>query len=303
MTDDPTTAGTPSDDERLLPADLRLPLSTIGSFPKPERLKQARAGAARGALPAEELRRVEREETAACLRVQETLGLDLLVDGEMYRGDMTTYFAEQIEGFRISGLVRSYGNRYYRKPIVVGPVRWPRPVTVDWFRFALEQTRLPVKAILTGPYTMMDWSFDEHYGSRETLAMALAEVIRQEAEALVGAGARYVQIDEPAVSVRPDEIDLAIRAMGTVTEGLRARTITHICYGDFPAISSLWSCRTRTSGSWSCSRPRPSPRSWGRGSSTSTVTRSSRSRSSASGSWRRSRSSPPPDSPSIPIVV
>jgi len=236
VTDDPTTAGTPPIGERLLPSDLRLPLSTIGSFPKPERLKQARAAAARGVLPAEELRRIEREETAACLRAQETLGLDLLVDGEMYRGDMTTYFAEQTEGFRISGLVRSYGNRYYRKPIVVGPVRWPRPVTVDWFRFALEQTRHPVKAILTGPYTMMDWSFDEHYGSRETLALALADVIRQEASALVEAGARYVQIDEPAISVRPDEIDLAIRAMGVVTEGLRAQTITHICYGDFAAI-------------------------------------------------------------------
>ncbi len=235
MSDAPL-AGTRPPEERLLPADLRLPLSTIGSFPKPDRLKQARAGLVRGVLDAEELRRIEREETAGCIRLQESLGLDLLVDGEMYRGDMTTYFAENIEGFRISGLVRSYGNRYYRKPIVTGPVRWPRPVTVDWFRFALGQTRLPVKAILTGPYTMMDWSFDEHYGSREALAMALAEVIRQEAAALVEAGARYVQIDEPAVSVRPDEIDLAIRAMGAVTSGLRARTITHICYGDFPAI-------------------------------------------------------------------
>ena len=184
MSDAPS-AGTRPSQERLLPADLRLPLSTIGSFPKPDRLKQARAGFARGVLDAEELRRIEREETAACLRLQESLGLDLLVDGEMYRGDMTAYFAENIEGFRISGLVRSYGNRYYRKPIVSGPVRWPRPVTVDWFRFALEHTHLPVKAILTGPYTM---------------------------------------------------IDLAIRAMGTVTAGLGARTITHICYGDFPAI-------------------------------------------------------------------
>ena len=154
----------------------------------------------------------------------------------MYRGDMTAYFAENLEGFRISGLVRSYGNRYYRKPVVVGEVRWPRPVTVEWFRFAQEQTSFPVKAILTGPYTMMDWAFDEHYGSRETLALALADVIREEAEALVAAGARYVQIDEPAISVRPDEIDLAIRAMGRVTDGLRARTITHVCYGEFAAI-------------------------------------------------------------------
>lgn len=222
--------------ERALPPDLLLPLSTIGSFPKSERLKRARADQARGTLDAVALHRIEQEETIACIRMQEALGLDLLVDGEMYRGDMTTYFAENLEGFRISGLVRSYGNRYYRKPVVVGEVRWQRPVTVDWFRFALEQTRHPVKAILTGPYTMMDWAFDEHYGSRESLALALADVVRQEAAALVAAGARHVQIDEPAISVRPDEIDLAIKAMHRVTDGLGAKTITHICYGDFPAI-------------------------------------------------------------------
>jgi 5-methyltetrahydropteroyltriglutamate--homocysteine methyltransferase len=213
-----------------------LPMSTIGSFPKPDRLKRARAESARGALGASDMRRIEEEETIACLQLQERLGLDLLVDGEMYRGDMTTYFAENLEGFKISGLVRSYGNRYYRKPVVAGPIRWREPVTVAWFRFAQAQTSKPVKAILTGPYTMMDWSFDEHYGTREALALALAEVIREEAAALVAAGARYVQIDEPAISVRPDEIDLAIRAMGIVTRDLRARTITHICYGDFPAI-------------------------------------------------------------------
>ncbi len=219
-----------------LPEDLLLPTSTIGSFPKPDRLKEARARAARGTLDPAALRRLEEEATAGCLRLQEEIGLDLLVDGEMYRGDMTTYFAESLEGFRVSGLVRSYGNRYYRKPVVSGPIRWSRPLTVDWFRFAQSRTNRPVKAILTGPYTMMDWSFDEHYASREALAMALAKAIRREAEALVAAGARYVQIDEPAISVRPDEIDLAIRAMAAVTRGLKARTITHICYGDFPAI-------------------------------------------------------------------
>jgi 5-methyltetrahydropteroyltriglutamate--homocysteine methyltransferase len=236
MSDPGPRTGPDDREDRALPPGLLLPLSTIGSFPKPERLKRARAEFARGTLDAESLRAIEREETVACIRLQESLGLDLLVDGEMYRGDMTTYFAENLEGFRISGLVRSYGNRYYRKPVVVGEVRWPRPVTVEWFRFAREQTRLPVKAILTGPYTLMDWAFDEHYGSRESLALALADVVRQEAEALVAAGARHVQIDEPAISVRPGEIDLAIRAMHRVTDGLRARTITHICYGDFPAI-------------------------------------------------------------------
>jgi 5-methyltetrahydropteroyltriglutamate--homocysteine methyltransferase len=218
------------------PARPLLPTSTIGSFPKPEALTQARARLSRGEIDPAVLRRLEEEATIACLRLQERLGLDLLVDGEMYRGDMTAYFAEHLPGFAISGLVRSYGNRYYRKPVVVGPVRFKRPVTVDWFRFAQSHTDRPVKAILTGPYTMMDWSFNEHYPSREALALALAEVIHQEAAALAEAGAAHVQIDEPAISVRPDEIDLAIRAMRIVTRGLRARTITHICYGDFAAI-------------------------------------------------------------------
>jgi 5-methyltetrahydropteroyltriglutamate--homocysteine methyltransferase len=236
MSDIGPAPGADARETPALPSGLLLPLSTIGSFPKPERLKRARAEFSRGAIDAEALRAIEREETTACIRLQEDIGLDLLVDGEMYRGDMTTYFAENLEGFRISGLVRSYGNRYYRKPVVTGEVRWIRPVTVEWFRYASGQTRRPVKAILTGPYTLMDWAFDEHYGSRESLALALADVVRQECEALVAAGALYVQIDEPAVSVRPDEIDLAIRAMQRVTDGLRARTITHICYGDFAAI-------------------------------------------------------------------
>ena len=232
---DPPAGASPARGDRP-PETALLPTSTIGSFPKPDSLKQARAAFARGALDAAALRRAEEEATIACLRLQESIGLDILVDGEMYRGDMTTYFAENLPGFRVSGLVRSYGNRYYRKPIVAGPIRWERPLTVEWFRFAQGRTKKPVKGMLTGPYTMMDWSFDEHYGSRESVALALAEAIHQEAAALVAAGARYVQIDEPAVSVRPDEINLAIRAMGIVTRGLRARTITHICYGDFPAI-------------------------------------------------------------------
>jgi 5-methyltetrahydropteroyltriglutamate--homocysteine methyltransferase len=90
--------------------------------------------------------------------------------------------------------------------------------------------------MLTGPYTMMDWSFNEHYPSREALAMDLAEAIREEAIALVEAGARFIQVDEPAISVRPEELKLAVRALGRAVEGVNAKTITHICYGDFDVI-------------------------------------------------------------------
>ncbi len=213
-----------------------LPTSTIGSFPKPAYLKEARSRFDRKEITAAQLEELERKATTDVIRLQEELGLDILVDGEMYRGDMTAYFAEHLKGFTISGLVRSYGNRYYRKPVVVGPIKRTSPISIDWFRYASGLTDRPVKAILTGPYTMMDWSFDEHYGSREKLAMALAEVIHEEVADYEKAGARYIQIDEPAVSVRPEEIGLAIRAMKVVTSGIKAETMTHICYGDFAAI-------------------------------------------------------------------
>ena len=210
--------------------------TTVGSFPKPPVLEKARNQYARGELSLEKLRELEREETVRCIRRQEAIGLDILVDGELYRGDMTTYFAELMPGFAISNPVRSYGNRYYRKPIAVGPIRRKEPLTVEWWKFAQSQTSKPIKGMLTGPYTMMDWSFNEYYPSREAMAMDLAEAIREEAFALQEAGAKYIQIDEPAVSVRPDELPLAVRALGRAVEGLTAKTITHVCYGDFDVI-------------------------------------------------------------------
>ena len=210
--------------------------TTVGSFPKPPALEKARNQYARGELSLEKLREMEREETVKCIKRQEAIGLDILVDGELYRGDMTTYFAELMPGFAISNPVRSYGNRYYRKPIAVGPIRRKEPLTVEWWKFAQSQTSKPIKGMLTGPYTMMDWSFNEYYPSREAMAMDLAEAIREEALALQEAGAKYIQIDEPAVSVRPEELPLAVRALGRAVEGLTAKTITHVCYGDFDVI-------------------------------------------------------------------
>jgi len=210
--------------------------TTVGSFPKPTHLEKARNQHARGELSQDALETMEHEETIKVLKRQEEIGLDILVDGELYRGDMTTYFAERMPGFAISNPVRSYGNRYYRKPIAVGPIRRKKPLTVEWWKFAQAQTSKPVKGMLTGPYTMMDWAFNEHYPSREAMAMDLAEAIREEALALQEAGAKFIQIDEPAVSVRPEELSMAVRALGRATEGLKAKTITHICYGDFDVI-------------------------------------------------------------------
>ena len=213
-----------------------LKTTTVGSFPKPGYLVSARNRFSRGEISAEELKALELKSTAEVIRLQEELGLDVLVDGEMYRGDMATYFAEHLNGFKISGLVRSYGNRYYRKPVVVGRVERPQPITLEMFKYAQGLTDKPVKGMLTGPYTMCDWSFNEYYPNRRELTLALARALHEEAVDLEKAGARYIQIDEPALSTRPDEIDLAIEAMRVVTDGLNAKTITHICYGRIDAI-------------------------------------------------------------------
>jgi 5-methyltetrahydropteroyltriglutamate--homocysteine methyltransferase len=213
------------------------PTTTVGSFPKPPYLLEARRKWLRGQIEPEALRELERQATREWIQRQEELGLDVLVDGEMYRGDMVAYFADELEGFAIAGLVRSYGNRYYPKPVVTGPVGRKRPITVDWFRFAQSLTGKPVKGMLTGPYTIAEWSFNEYYPTRRELVMELARAIHEEAVDLERAGARFIQIDEPAIHTRPDEdFDLAREAMEIVTEGLSAYTITHVCYGDVPRI-------------------------------------------------------------------
>lgn len=206
----------------------------VGSLPKPDYVLKARSQLARGEITAEELRELEETATRDWIAFQEEIGVDVIVDGEMYRGDMVAFFAEEFAGFERGGLVRSYGNRYYRKPVITGPVKRDHPVTLDWWRFAQSLTDRPVKGMLTGPYTIVDWSFNEHYDTRRDAVLAVAELIRDEALDLQAAGATYIQIDEPAVSTRMDELDLAIEALGVVTEGLtEAHTITHICYGDF----------------------------------------------------------------------
>jgi 5-methyltetrahydropteroyltriglutamate--homocysteine methyltransferase len=203
--------------------------TAVGSYPRPDYLIRARTQFSQGKLSREELQELERKATEYWIRAQERAGLDILVHGEMERGDMVAYFAGELgvsllEGMQLGGLVRSYGNRYYHKPKITGKLRWPGPMTVDMWRFAQGLTEKPVKGMLTGPYTMVDWSFDEHYPSR------------REAEELVKAGARYVQVDEPAASTRTDEMDLVSEGLAVVTDGLGAKTITHICYGDFARV-------------------------------------------------------------------
>ncbi len=213
-----------------------LPTTSVGSFPKPKRITKGWDRLAAGEITKEEMHRLEEEATIAMIRRQEQMDLDILVDGEMYREDMVVYFAQNMDGWEVGGQVRAYGNSFYRKPIMTGEVRWRKPMTVDWWKFAQAQTKRPVKGMLTGPYTIMDWSFDEHYPSRKHACFALAEQLSREVDALIKAGCKLIQIDEPALSVRPSELPWAIEAMGGLTRGRNAYFITHICYGALEKI-------------------------------------------------------------------
>jgi 5-methyltetrahydropteroyltriglutamate--homocysteine methyltransferase len=208
----------------------------VGSFPKPPYLIKGRTDRKRGKITEADLNALEDCATKDWIEFQEKIGVDILVDGEMYRGDMVAYFAEHIPGFDPGGLVRSYGNRYYYKPIIKGKLAYPGPITVEWWRRTQAMTRKPVKGMLTGPYTIMDWSFNEYYPDRAGATLALAELIREEVSELIKAGCKIIQVDEPALSVRPEELEIAREGLKRVTSGQKAYFITHICYGSFDKI-------------------------------------------------------------------
>lgn len=228
---------------------MALTSSAVGSYPKPDYLVHARSQFVQGKISRDELAHLERKATEYWIRSQERIGLDVLVHGEMERGDMVAYFAGEpggnpIAGMKLGGLVRSYGNRYYHKPIIFDRLAWPGPMTVEMWRFAQSLTDKPVKGMLTGAYTMVEWSFDEYYPSRRDAVLDMAQVIRREAEELVKAGAKYIQIDEPAIHTRPHEdFDLAVEAMQRTVEGIDCEFHTHICYGPveliYPAMLRL----------------------------------------------------------------
>ncbi len=210
--------------------------TSVGSFAKPDYLAKARAQFASGKLDGKELDKLTRQATREIIELQEEIGVDILVHGEMERGDMVAYFGENLPGMKLGGLVRSYGNRYYHKPVIYDEVRWEQPITLDLWKYAQDLTDKPVKGMLTGPYTIVEWSFDEYYPSRRDAVLGVAEVIRREAQELERAGAEYIQIDEPALSTRKDDLSIALEGMAVVTEGLKAKTITHVCYGDFASV-------------------------------------------------------------------
>ena len=219
--------------------------TTIGSFPKPPALHEARRRFAEGEIDAAALREVEYEAVRRVVAFQDDLGVDLRVDGEMDRADPITTFAERLSGIEIDWWVRVYGDRYVRKPKIVGPIARGASTTADRWRYARELTSGVVKAIIPGPYSLMDGSFDEHYGSRRDACLAFAEVVRDEAAALVAAGAMEIQIDEPSAGARAAELPLLREALDRVVLPLRgrARVWLYLGYADLadqgPELATL----------------------------------------------------------------
>jgi 5-methyltetrahydropteroyltriglutamate--homocysteine methyltransferase len=224
------------------------PTTTIGSFPQTAEVRGARADLRSGEIDEAEYRRRMREEIERGIRLQEELGLDVLVHGEPERNDMVQYFGEQMDGFAFteSAWVQSYGSRYVRPPIIFGDVLRPSPMTVEWITYAQSLTDKPVKGMLTGPVTMLKWSFvrDDQPESETCRQIALA--IRAEVADLETAGVGIIQVDEPAIReglpLRRERwreyLDWAVQSFRLATSGVRDETQvqTHMCYSEFGDI-------------------------------------------------------------------
>jgi 5-methyltetrahydropteroyltriglutamate--homocysteine methyltransferase len=214
--------------------------SSIGSFPKPAALHEARRRFSEGEIEAAALRELEDAATREILGVQDELGIDLLADGEMDRADPITTFAERLAGVEIDGWVRVFGDRYVRKPKITGALARAASTTTDRWRFARDAARGAVKAVLPGPYALMDGSFDQHYGGRREACMAFAEIVRDEAASLAAAGASEIQIDEISAGARPEELPLVHEALERVVAPLRgrARVWLYLGYADLEAVGA-----------------------------------------------------------------
>jgi 5-methyltetrahydropteroyltriglutamate--homocysteine methyltransferase len=225
-----------------------LPTTTIGSFPQTSDVRAARAEHKAKKRDDASYEKFLREETERAIRRQESLGIDVLVHGEFERNDMVEYFGEQLAGFAFTknGWVQSYGSRCVKPPIIYGDVSRPTPMTVEWSRYAQSLTKLPMKGMLTGPVTILQWSFVRIDQPRSQTCRQIALAIRDEVADLEAAGLRVIQIDEPAIREglplrRADwkaYLDWAVESFRLASSPVRDDTQihTHMCYSEFNDI-------------------------------------------------------------------
>jgi 5-methyltetrahydropteroyltriglutamate--homocysteine methyltransferase len=225
-----------------------LPTTSIGSLPQTRELREARARFRKGELPGAEYERLLDEKTAEAMAWQDEIGIDVPVHGEFERNDMVEYFGEQLKGFAFTerGWVQSYGSRCVKPPVIFGDVSRPAPMTVRWWQKAQAHTPKPVKGMLTGPVTILQWSFVRDDQPRRDTCFQIALAIRDEVMDLEQAGARIIQIDEAALReglpIRKADwahyLDWAVEAFRLSAGGVAPRTQihTHMCYSEFNDI-------------------------------------------------------------------
>ncbi|EPR69851.1 5-methyltetrahydropteroyltriglutamate-- homocysteine methyltransferase [Cyclobacterium qasimii M12-11B] len=232
-----------------------LPTTTIGSFPQTGEVRKWRSQFRKGFIDAKTYENLLKEATEKVIRKQEEIGLDVLVHGEYERNDMVEYFGEQLAGFTFSqfGWVQSYGSRCVKPPIIYGDVFRPAPMTVFWSSYAQSLTKKRVKGMLTGPVTILQWSFVRNDQPRSQTCRQIALAIRDEVTDLESAGIKIIQIDEPAIReglpLRKSEweayLDWAVEAFRLTSSGVSDATQihTHMCYSEFndimPSIAAM----------------------------------------------------------------
>ncbi|MFB6275596.1 MAG: 5-methyltetrahydropteroyltriglutamate--homocysteine S-methyltransferase [Halothece sp.] len=224
------------------------PTTTIGSFPQTSEVRKLRVQLRRGEITEAEYQSAIEDEIAKCIQLQEKAGLDVLVHGEFERTDMVEFFGQQLAGFAFTtqGWVQSYGNRCVRPPIIYGDIARPEPMTVREFQYAQSLTSKLVKGMLTGPVTMLNWSFPRNDISCRDQAMQIALALREEVNDLQQAGAKVIQMDEPALReglpLKPerwdDYLSWAVDAFRLATSVAKPETQihTHMCYSEFGDI-------------------------------------------------------------------
>ena len=224
------------------------PTTTIGSFPQTKDIRAARAAWKAGKLSQHDYDEFLREETESCIARQEALGLDVLVHGEFERTDMVEYFGEKLDGFAFTGngWVQSYGSRCVKPPVIFGDVSRPLPMTVNWSKYAQSLSALPVKGMLTGPVTILQWSFVRDDQPRWKTCQQIALALRDEISDLEKSGINMIQVDEPAIREGlplrkadwPAYLKWAVDAFRLSTSGVHDETQihTHMCYSEFGDI-------------------------------------------------------------------
>ncbi|NLP83638.1 5-methyltetrahydropteroyltriglutamate--homocysteine S-methyltransferase [Microbacterium sp. CFH 90308] len=225
-----------------------LPTTTIGSFPQTDEIRRARARHVAGQSSTEDYEQFLRDEIARVVALQEDIGLDVLVHGEPERNDMVQYFAEHLEGFAVTrhGWVQSYGSRATRPSILWGDVSRPAPITVEWSTFAQSLTEKPMKGMLTGPVTILAWSYVRDDQPLGETADQVALALRFEISDLERAGIRVIQVDEPALREllplkrgdQPGYLEWSVRSFRLATAGAATATQvhTHLCYSEFDVV-------------------------------------------------------------------